>query len=312
MQIFDAQQTEQALPFVDLINALEKMFIEGCEAPLRHTHKINNQHNEALGTLLIMPAWQSERWLGIKTVSVFPHNHDYHLPGLHSVYLLYSAKTGKPESMFDGDVITSRRTVAASALAAKYLSRPDANSLLIVGSGRVASLIAQAYQAIRPLKTIYVWSKTQQNAEQLVKELNHQGFNAHYADDLEATAKQVDIISCATLSTQAIIKGEWLRPGVHLDLIGSFTPDMRETDDSCFKNTSVFIDTEEALLKAGDLLSPIHNGVIKAEDIKANLSQLCKKEHLGRTSDTEITIFKSVGNALEDLAAAILAQENKS
>lgn len=306
---YNAAQTSAALPFPQLINALQTMFINGCEVPLRHNHAISGSDGNKLGTLLLMPAWQPERWLGVKTVSIFPQNTAHHLPGLHSVYILYNAQTGEPVAIFDGNSITSRRTAAASALAARFLSRQNSKTLLIVGAGRVAELLADAYLSVRPIEHFLIWNQTYEKAEKLAVQLHEKGLQAEAVNNLAAATQQADIVSCATLSTAPLIHREWLQAGTHLDLIGGFAPDMRETDDACFADTSVFIDTEEALMKAGDLLQPIANGVFSPEKVCATLADLCRVQHAGRKSNNEITVFKSVGTALEDLAAATLAYE---
>lgn len=309
MLILDSTQTANRLPFDRLIDAIAAMFVSGCNVPLRHNHSIECEPGEPPGTLLLMPAWQQGGRLGVKTVSVFPGNRDRGLPGLHSTYILFDAATGVPLSMLDGNVITSRRTAAASALAARYLSRPDSASLLVVGAGRVGALIPQAYARVRPIEKVTVWNINARSAQSLVDTLNADGFCAEVADDLEQAARRADIVSCATLSTQPLIKGAWLRPGTHLDLIGGFSPAMRESDDDCFVGTSVFVDTDEALMKAGDLLSPMQSGVFDRSMTRAALAQLCRGEHAGRRHREEITVFKSVGTALEDLAAASLAYD---
>lgn len=303
MKLIDAAATRAALPFDRLIAALEAAFIDGCAAPPRHVHHIGE-----LGTSLIMPAWQ-ERYFGIKTVNIFPGNSARGLPGLFSTYILYDAATGAPLALIDGNEITSRRTAAASALAARFLASPDAGRLLIVGSGRVASLLAEAYQAVLPLREIAVWSRNPAAAAALSDSLNARGFNSDAWSDLEAAVRQADIVSCATLSTSPLIRGEWLPAGSHLDLIGGFTPHMVEADDACFTNARIFVDTDEALLKAGDLLGPMARGVFQADDIEATLAQLCRGERAGRRNAGERTVFKSVGSALEDLAAAMLVMQ---
>lgn len=303
MKTIDAAATRAALPFDQLIAALETAFIDGCTAPPRHLHRIGE-----LGTSLIMPAWQ-ERYFGIKTVNIFPGNSARGLPGLFSTYILYDATSGAPLALIDGNEITSRRTAAASALAARFLARPDAERLLIVGSGRVASLLAEAYQAVLPLREIAVWSRNRASAAALSASLNARGFNSNAWSDLEAAVRQADIVSCATLSTAPLIRGEWLPAGSHLDLIGGFTPHMVEADDACFTNARIFVDTDEALLKAGDLLGPMARGVFQADDIQATLAQLCRGERAGRRDAGERTVFKSVGSALEDLAAAMLVMQ---
>ncbi|MDH1816103.1 ornithine cyclodeaminase family protein [Comamonas aquatica] len=309
MQILTQPQTEHHLPFTALLPALEQMFTTGCEVPLRHHHAIPGRSTDEDGILLLMPAWQTGQRLGVKTVSIFPGNAHQGLPGLHSVYILYDARTGQPMAVLDGDTITSRRTAAASALAARWLSRPDARRLLVVGSGRVARLLPAAYRCVRALDTVEVWSRSPASAQALVDDLRAQGLPAQHAPDLEAAVRRADIVSCATLSTAPLIQGAWLQPGTHLDLIGSFTPAMRESDGECLRRATVFTDTTEALLKAGDLLGAIAAGAWSTDRLAATLEQLCRQQHPGRRSADEITLFKSVGSALEDLAAACLAYD---
>ncbi len=308
MQIITGQQTTDSLPFERLVPAIAAMFAEGCQVPLRHAHTVGTPET-GQGTLLLMPAWQAGGRLGVKTVGIYPENRHQGLPGLHSVYILFEAATGVPLALFDGNVITSRRTAAASALAASYLSRPDARTMLVVGAGRVASLLPQAYRTVRPIEAVQVWDIDTALAAQFVERLAREGLRATLASDLEAAVAGADIVSCATLSTEPLVQGAWLRPGTHLDLIGGFLPTMREADDACFAVATVFVDTEEALLKAGDLLSPLQKGVLRREAIAADLAALCRGQHTGRTRADEITLFKSVGSALEDLAAASLAYD---
>ncbi|MBB6577904.1 ornithine cyclodeaminase [Comamonas odontotermitis] len=309
MQILDQITTVQHLPFGPLIDSLEQMFIEGCEVPLRHNHKIAGSTPAEDGIVLLMPAWQSGKRIGIKTVSIFPGNQAKGLPGLHSVFILYDATTGVPLAVLDGDTITSRRTVAASALAARWLSRPDARRLLVVGAGRVASLLPDAYRCVRDIAHVQVWDIRPEAAQAMVERLQGQGMDASVATDLEQAARAADIISCATLSTAPLIHGEWLQPGTHLDLIGGFTPAMRESDDACFARGTVFVDTSEALMKSGDILEPIASGAWEATRLAATLEDLCRGKHAGRSSAEEITVYKAVGTALEDVAAASLAYD---
>ncbi|UUZ62175.1 ornithine cyclodeaminase family protein [Polaromonas sp. P1-6] len=308
MEIINEAQTAKGLPFNLLISALQEMFAVGCCVPLRHSHVIGSD-DSANGTLLLMPAWQGGKRLGVKTVSIYPGNQSRGLPSLHSVFILYDAATGVPLALLDGDVITSRRTAAASALAAKYLSRVDANSLLSVGAGRVASLLPEAFRTVRQIEEIKVWDIDAGMAAALVDRLCRKGLKAKVVHDLETAVAGADIVSCATLSTTPLIHGAWLKPGAHLDLIGGFTPEMRESDDECFRISKVFVDTEEAPMKAGDILAPIANGMFSKTSIAADLTALCRAAHPGRNTKEEITLFKAVGTALEDLAAASLAYD---
>ena len=311
MQICSAGETRAALPFDRLIEALKRQFIEGCEVPLRHTHTVTAADGSQ-GTVLIMPAWRADRYLGIKTVNIFPGNAARGLPGLFSTYVLYDARTGEPLAQLDGDEITARRTAAASALAASRLARPDARHLLVVGAGRVAALLAHAYRQVLPIDTVQVWARKTPQAQALVDALNASGVAARVADDLAHAAAQADIVSCATLATEPVVQGAWLRAGSHLDLIGGFTPTMREADDACFAGARLFVDTAEALQKSGDLLGPLSRGVLSAHSVCGTLQDLCRGTVPGRQSPLERTVFKSVGTALEDLAAAVLVYESRA
>jgi ornithine cyclodeaminase/alanine dehydrogenase-like protein (mu-crystallin family) len=312
MKLIDAGATRGALSFDALIVAIEAMFVAGCEVPPRHVHTLSDAAGAEHGKVLIMPAWQPGRCMGIKTVNIFPGNAARGLPGLFSTYVLYDAATGAPLAQIDGDEITSRRTAAASALAVRYLARNDADSLLVVGAGRVASLLPYAYRELRALREVTVWSRSHDCALRLASQLSADGFNARACGDLEAAARQAAIVSCATLATEPVIRGEWLQPGSHLDLIGSFTPQMREADDACFAGARLYVDTPEALQKSGDLLGPMARGVFAPGDIGGTLGALCRGEVAGRRDAHERTVFKSVGTALEDLAAAMLVMERLS
>ena len=299
---FDAAAVQRALPWATLIQALRQAFIQGCEVPARHPHSIGN-----VGTALLMPAWRAGGCLGVKTVTIFPGNGALGLPGVHAVYTLFSASTGVPLAVMDGSELTARRTAAASALAASVLARLDAERVVLVGAGRVAALLPGALRSVLPaLQKVQVWNRHPAAAEKLALELCAQGFDACAAPDLRAAVQQAHVVSCATLATQPLVQGAWLQPGAHLDLIGSFTPAMREADGASFARSRVFVDTEEALTKSGDVLQAIAEGAFKPQALQGTLAGLCLGQSAGRQALHEITLFKSVGTALEDLAAAEL------
>ncbi|MFL6699307.1 MAG: ornithine cyclodeaminase family protein [Vitreoscilla sp.] len=304
MKQFDAAATAGALQFPALIDALERLFVAGCDTPARHVHAVG----DAL-TSLLMPAWLPGRYFGLKVVNVAPGNAALGLPGLFATYQLFDAATGAPLALIDGGEITARRTAAASALAASRLARADARRQLIVGAGRVGGLLAPAYRAVRAIDDVMVWSRDPQAALRLVIRLAADGYPARVVTDLAAAAATADIVSCATLAAEPLIEGDWLAPGSHLDLIGGFTPAMREADDACFAGAQVWIDTADALAKAGDLLHPIESGVLRREDVRGSLADLAAAPSLPREPSAR-TVFKSVGTALEDLAAAILVYES--
>ena len=309
MRIFDAQATRAALPFDRLVDALHTRFAEGCEVPPRHVHEIAVPGGAPF-TSLIMPAWIPGQYYGIKTINIAPGNAALGLPGLHASYLLCDGRTGAPLAVIDGDVLTQRRTAAASALAARWLARADAKRLLVVGAGRIAAVLPHAYRAVRDLEQVTVWARSAASAEALAGQLRAEGLPARAAADLPAACAEADIVSCATLATEPVVHGAWLRPGTHLDLVGSFTPAMREADDAAFLQAGLWVDTEEALKKSGELLGPLSRGVIHAAAVRGTLASLCRGEAPARGSAEERTVFKSVGTALEDLAAAVLVYEH--
>lgn len=309
MQVFDAAATRAALPFDRLVTALEMLFAHGCAVPPRHVHEVGASGADAAFTSLIMPAWLPGRYYGVKTINIAPGNAARGLPGLHAVYQLFDGATGVPLALLDGDEITARRTAAVSALAARWLAPPGAARLLVVGAGRIAGLLPAAYRAVLPLEEVAVWARDAGKAEALARHLRDAGVPARPVHDLQAACGRADIVSCATLATAPVVQGAWLRPGSHLDLIGSFTPAMREADDACFAGAALYVDTEEALRKSGELLAPLARGVITAQDLRGTLAGLARGEVHGRAQSGERTVFKSVGTALADLAAAMLVHE---
>ena len=212
--------------------------------------------------------------------------------------------------MIEGGELTARRTAAASALAARFLARPDASRLLVVGTGRLSRNLALAHSAVRPFRRVEIWGRRPERAAEVAQELRRAGLDAHPAADLARAVREADVVSCATLSATPLVLGDWLRPGTHLDLVGGFTPTMREADDEAIRRASVFVDTRAGAMKeAGDIVVPLGNGTLAPEGIRADLYDLARGAHRGRVRPDEITLFKSVGAALEDLAAAILVYE---
>lgn len=311
METFDADATRAALPFDRLIPALREAFVRGCAVPQRQVLELPVPGAVPMASL-IMPAWMEGGRYGVKIVNVAPGNAARGLPGLHAVYLLFDAATGVPLAQIDGDQITARRTAAASALAASYLSPPDARTLLVVGAGRVAALMPEAHRTVRPLARVRVWARRPEAAEALAARWRSEawvasaGIDIAPVSDLEAAVREADLVSCATMATEPLVRGAWLRDGTHLDLIGGYAPAMREADDDCFRGAAVVVDTEEALHKSGDLLGPIAAGVLSRGDVQATLAELCGGRARRRRESEHRTVFKSVGTALEDLAAAML------
>ena len=290
----DAAAVAGALPFSRLVPALRAAFQAPAEAPARHRHELG------AGALLLMPAWSAE-WMGVKVVTVHPGNGALGLDAVHSTYLLSRAGTGQPVALIDGDALTARRTAAASALAASYLARAEARRLLVVGAGRVAAMLPGAHRSVRGIEEVMVWNRGVARRDTLVAQLCGEGFRAVAVDDLAEAVGRADIVSCATLSAEPLIRGSWLRPGTHLDLVGAFRPEMREADEEALAG-AVWADTLVALTECGEFVG------WEAGRLRGTLGSLCGGE-LGRRDAGEVTVFKSVGTALEDLAAAVLVAD---
>lgn len=312
MITLDAAAVDAALPVEALVDALEAAFREGREVPARHHHEIPAGPGIADGALLLMPAWQTGRHVGIKIVTVFPDNGTRGLPGVFGSYVLLDGTTGQPVAMLDGTMLTARRTAAASALAARFLAATDAASMVMVGAGALADRLVRAHATVRPIRRVRIWGRDGAKAAALAARIAAEdwaaGMDVAAAPDLEAAVRAADVISCATMSRTALVKGEWLKPGAHLDLVGAYTPEMRESDDEAARRAAIWVDTLEGALKeGGDVVLPIRAGVIRREDVRGDLYGLCRGTVAGRTSADQITMFKSVGTAIEDLAAAQLA-----
>lgn len=279
--------------------------------PTRHHHVLSDGPEPPVH--LLMPAWVPNRYLGVKAVNVFPANARIGKPAVSGVYLLFSAQTGETLAILEGGELTARRTAAASALAARYIAREDASRLLIVGTGRLSRHLASAHASVRPITQVSVWGRNPDKARAVAEELCGGGLCANAVVDLEAAVAWADIVSCATLSTSPLVRGAWLKPGTHLDLVGGFTPAMREADDDAIRRSQIFVDTRAGAMKeAGDIVVPLQTAVLSPREIQGDLFDLTRNDHPGRTSEEHITLFKSVGVAIEDLAAACLVYEKST
>ena len=307
MRIISAEEVRARLPWPGLEDALEIMFRQGCTAPLRHRHALE-QHGGQDGMLLLMPAWSggAASFTGVKIVHVLPGNGALGLPAVQAVYLLSDGRTGVPLAMLDGGELTDRRTAAASTLAGRYLARPDSRRLLVLGAGRVGSALAEAWCDRFPIEDVAIWSRNPAHAEALARRLAAHGLPARAAPAIDP--RGFDIVSCATLSDQPLVRGTAVDPGTHVDLVGAFRPTMRESDAALIARATVVVDTRAGgLAEAGDIVQAIAEGAITEAAVVADLADLTRGTHPGRRRAEEVTVFKSVGWAGEDLAAAILA-----
>ena len=300
MKFYNAEAVAEGLSWDKLVPAIAEAFLNPPIVPLRSHHDIDAD-NPGSVTLLSMPAWRSGDYIGVKLVNVVPENGRKGLPTVDGTYVLMSAVTGETLAIIDAPELTARRTAAASALAASKLARADAKHHLVVGAGKLSPFLVEAMPCVRPIENTTIWAR---NPDQAAAVATATG--ASVAGDLKAAVKQADIISCVTTATHPVVKGAWLSPGTHLDLVGAFGPEMREVDDAAIACASLFVDAfDGALSEAGELADPIARGVISAEDVKADLADLVSGKHPGRQSELEITLFKSVGTAIEDYAAAV-------
>jgi ornithine cyclodeaminase len=297
MQVVTAEEVNRLLDFPALIAAIRDAFRAEISAPPRHHHRIGD------ATLLLMPAWQRGGFAGVKLVTVFPDNASRALPTVMGTYLLMAGNSGAPLASIDGVSLTLWRTAATSALAADALARPDASHLAMIGAGALAPHLIRAHASVRRLSRVTIWNRNAGRAGQLAAELARDGIAATATSDRAAAIRDADIVSVATLSDAPLVEGAWLKPGAHVDLVGAFTPAMREADDAAICQATVYVDTRAGMRESGDIAQPLASGALTEARIAGDLFDIAAGR-AKRRSDDEITLFKSVGYAAEDLAGA--------
>lgn len=302
----DPSFIEDHTSFPELIGVLKSFFCKSnIEVPDRHHHDFTNPKESKDSTLLLMPAWVPGEDLGVKVVTVSPDNGRYNLPSIQGIYLYFDAHKGGLKAIIDAKALTAKRTAAASALAADFLAKKDASTFLMIGTGVLSANLIKAHAAVRPLRSVYVWGRNPKKAEVICQSFADASFEINVITEIEEKISEVDIVSCATLSPSPLVLGRNIREGQHIDLVGSYKRDMREADDALVTKADVFLDTYRGgLRESGDIVIPLQSGVITRSDIKADLFELCAGKKRGRMQANQVTTFKSVGHALEDLAAA--------
>lgn len=301
----DSGFIESHTDFKSLIGKLKNGFASSTiKTPQRHHHDYANPQETKNSTLLIMPAWSPGKDLGVKIITVSPENGKYDLPSINGTYIYFDAHKGLPKAILEAKALTSKRTAATSALAASYLAKENASSLLMIGTGVLAKELILAHSSVRPIEKVFVWGRNSDKAKAVCKSLINESFDIQPVENIEDIIEKVDIISAATLSKSPLIMGKYLQNGQHIDLVGAFKKDMREADDEAIKRSNIFIDTYGGMNESGDIYIPLQSEILKENQIKADLFELCGHKKNGRTSSEEITLFKSVGHALEDLVAA--------
>ncbi|WP_055442654.1 ornithine cyclodeaminase family protein [Lacinutrix himadriensis] len=301
----DGDFIEQNTVFTELIQEIKQSFSDkSIMVPMRHHHDFPNPTVKKDATLLLMPAWHPDKNAGVKIVTVHPENGQFNLPAIQGIYIYLDAIKGNIKAILEAKSLTAKRTAAASALASVYLSKQNSSSMLMIGTGALSANLIQAHASVRPIKTVYIWGRNFEKAKAIASNLKNENFTVQAIQTIEEKIADVDIISSATLSTTPLILGKFLKKGQHIDLVGAYKVDMREADDETIRKASVYVDTYGGLKESGDMVTPLKNGILKEEDIKGDLFSLTSNSTKGRQNDNEITVFKSVGHGIEDLAAA--------
>ena len=306
MRHVDAQAIAANLPVADLIKALKDAAGMSITAPPRQIVQIN-----PTSKLLMMPAFAYRSRMGVKVISVFDDNKEKPFETIQGLYCLFDSDTGTPLATLDGAELTARRTAATSALAASLLADENANEVAIAGAGKLLPYFIEAYTAIRPKASFRLWARDieglKRREENLARVTSSQ---IAIFETFEGAVAGAQIISTISSAREPILRGAWLRPGAHIDLVGAHTPEMAEADPECFKHAKVFVDSKEAALEeAGDLMAAIAGNAMGENDICGDLFDLCSGRAAFARGPDDITLFKSVGHAFEDLVAATLVAE---
>jgi len=294
-----------ALPYDALIEALAQGFAarEIAQAPRQHFNPSPGRE------LLLGTAWRAGGALGLKALTLFRDNPSQGHPQIQGTYTLFDGHHGAPRALLDAGTLTARRTAATSALAARHLARPDATHLLVLGTGRLARALPEAFLAVRPLKTVTIWGRRADAVAATLDDLRAAlpGLRLQAASTLEAAVTEADMVTSALPSTAPVLRGAWLKAGQHVDLVGSYGPAMAEADGACLQRARVFVDTHAGgRAEAGELLQAVAAGTFTWDAVAGDLGDLAAGQAVRHSAD-EITLFKAVGSAQADLIAAELA-----
>jgi 1-pyrroline-2-carboxylate reductase [NAD(P)H] len=312
MRTIEAEDVHRVLNFPDLVGAIRNAFGATAGTPRRMVFRLDEQ-SATHDAFAVLPAWNADV-IGVKAFTYLPGNAKLNRPILHSKILLFDRHTGAPLALVDGTSVTYWRTAAVAALAADYLARRDAQRLLVCGTGNLAPFMALAHASVRPIREIAIWGRDRQKAAKTIQliQAKRADVECRVVEDLEAAVRNADVVSCATGSHDPIIAGRWVQPGTHTDFFGNHERNGRECDTELVVRSRVYVDSRANVLnEAGELLIPIEEGRITADHIVGELSELCSGKVTGRAADAEITLFKSVGTALSDLAAARLVAQRQ-
>ena len=298
MRFVDAAEVRKVLTFPILVASLEAA----------HRRPKMEVQDGFLGTekeqYFVRHAVDRGRFMASKLITSFPVNlAGGKLPTVQAVCVLFDGTNGRPLAVIDGTEITYWRTAADSALGAKLLAPTEPKTLLVVGAGQMSKWLTRAHRTVRPsLQRVLIWNRTRDRAGEVAALLAQEGIAVEVTGDLEAATRAADIITTCTRSHEPMIKGANLKPGVHLDLVGGYTPDTREADDEAVRRALVFVDRRESAFGGvGDILQPIASGVIGETDVLGDLYDLVGGTVAGRRSPDDITFFKNAGGGHLDL-----------
>ncbi len=305
MRHFDAEQVNRILDYPRLVEALRVAHRDD-DMPQLHVNMLSDAGHDD-NKFISLVSWASGDVIAVKLVGVFPGNTGLTppQPSVQGLVALFDGRTGGPLATCDGAALTFRKTAADSALGVDILARRDAEVLLIVGAGGLAPHVAEAHASVRPtLRRIMIWNRNLEKAESLADRLRAAGKAVSAVRSLDDAIAEADIISCVTMATEPLVKGRLLKPGAHIDLIGAYMPDMREADDDVARRAGhIFVDTRNNAEGSGDIAGPLAAGILRREDIVADLFDLCKGQHPGRESGGQITLYKNVGGGHLDMFA---------
>ncbi len=309
MIVLNETELRAALPWKELVQAIQLALLDPrYVSPARFSFELIDEKGGDTGSLLVMPGWHGASTIGLKTVTVWPGNVSLGQPSHSASYILMAARSGDILAILSGEELTVRRTAAVSALAARKLMRAQARHILIIGTGPVALNLARCHVVVNGFSRVEIYGRDPDRAARLVYELRRDDVPCSLSRDLETSVREAHVVSAATSSNEPLFHGDWVSPGTHVDLVGSFKPEMREADDSLMmRATSIWVDTFSALQESGDLTQSLATGAIKPADVAGDLRALVSRESAVRTADSDITVFKAVGFALPDLAAARMA-----
>lgn len=312
MRIIEAQDVFRLADFPSLIEALTDMYRAGCDAMDRMLLSQPTADGDR-GDFLLQPAWIRGQAFGVKIANVFPGNEARGKPSIMGTYILFDGNTGEPLACIDGTAETLVKTAANSAVASKILAKAGAATMLMIGAGNLAPYLIAAHASVRPIRRVMIWNRTAAKAQDLAARLNKPGFDVRAVSDPATAAAEADLICCATYATEPVIRGDWVRPGTHVDLVGSYRPDLRESDDALMRRAGrLYVDARFSTVEiSGDVIEPTKRGILKAEAI-TDLFELVQGARPGRGSDSEITVFKSGGGGHEDLATAMMLFKNSA